>query len=240
MTQLSSITPKPDHVPPDRVFDFDFYHPETLDEDIHVAWKRLHSLAPDVFWTPRNGGHWIATRAADIRRLQLESNNFSHKGLIIPYDPNMLPHPPTTTDPPEHAQYRALILPAFTPRAIASLEGRARAIAIDTIERLHPRGECEFIDEFAKVLPITVFLEMVDLPFSDRDRLLPLAAAATRSQTTAGRHAASIAMAEYLTPFMRQRLETPGKDLISHVVNATLFGRPIAFEEALMALVNLL
>ena len=35
------------------------------DTDVHLAWRALQQAGPDIFWTPRNGGHWIATRAED-------------------------------------------------------------------------------------------------------------------------------------------------------------------------------
>jgi len=56
----------PPHVPHDRVVDFDFIHPAGAEVDPYAALKRLHD-GPDLFWTPRNGGHWVATRGDDIR-----------------------------------------------------------------------------------------------------------------------------------------------------------------------------
>src|SRR5262249_46157127 len=57
----------PSHVPSSLVHDFDLYAVEVEGGDYHGALKRLHDPGiPDIFWTPRNGGHWVATRGDDI------------------------------------------------------------------------------------------------------------------------------------------------------------------------------
>lgn len=48
----------PAHVSPELVVDFDFLHPVGADADPYLALKRLHD-GPDIFWTPRNEGHWV-------------------------------------------------------------------------------------------------------------------------------------------------------------------------------------
>ena len=41
-------------------------------------------------------------------------------------------------------------------------------------------GECEFVDAFAKRLPIVVFLRLVGLPLEDRETLLEMTEASVR------------------------------------------------------------
>ena len=60
------LAPRPDHVPEDRVIDFDYMNPELAGDDVYTALKRLHT-GKDILWSPRNGGHWIAGRADDVR-----------------------------------------------------------------------------------------------------------------------------------------------------------------------------
>ena len=48
----------------------------------------------------------------------------------------------------------------------------ARTIAVELIESLRPKGEYEFVRDFAEKLPIIVFLRMMDLPLDDREYLL--------------------------------------------------------------------
>ena len=78
------LAPVPVHVPPELVVDFDFCHPAGAEEDVHLAWHRLHS-GPAIVWSPYHGGHWIATRAEDIEHIQRDYEHFSHaNGISLP------------------------------------------------------------------------------------------------------------------------------------------------------------
>jgi hypothetical protein len=52
-------------IAPELLIDFDFFAVKAIDGDLHRCWKQLHA-GPDIFYTPRNGGHWVYTRAEDI------------------------------------------------------------------------------------------------------------------------------------------------------------------------------
>ncbi|MEX1147110.1 MAG: cytochrome P450, partial [Sphingomonadales bacterium] len=108
----------PDHVRPDQVFDFDVYFDAGLLKDVHDGYKRLHTAAPDIFYTSLNGGHWIVTRYDDQVRILKDSEHFSNRELDIPKSnsPNVMI--PLNLDPPDHVRYRALLLKYFGPKAI--------------------------------------------------------------------------------------------------------------------------
>ena len=129
----------PDHVPHERVVDFDYMNPPGAAEDVHLAWKVLHA-GPDIVWSPYYGGHWIATRGEDIEAMQKDHTHFSHRHVSIP-PVGRVQLAPLELDPPEHTAYRNLITPSFLPKAIASLEDDARALAIELIDKLAPRGD---------------------------------------------------------------------------------------------------
>jgi cytochrome P450 len=236
----SSAPVTPEHVPPHLVRDVDVFNLPGAEEDVHLAWRRLQQEGPEIFWTPRNGGHWIATRAEDIEALQLDHEHFSMAALSIPKTAASAPAIPISLDPPHHWPFRKLMQPAFLPRAVDRLEDGVRATAIRLIEALAPLGRCEFVGDFATRLPITVFMEMMDLPVADMERLRPLADTATRSPDVAERRKASGAMAQYVMTYVRQRRETPGDDLISFVGRGEVDGRPISFEETLSMVVLLM
>jgi cytochrome P450 len=225
-------SPVPAHVPPELVHDFDFFAPPGADEDVQLAWKRLHTEAPDIFWTPRNGGHWVATRAEAIQEIQIDHERFSHRVFTLPADPEQHHTPlPLGVDPPEHGPYRRIIMPAFLPKVVNAVEARLRELAAGLVADLAPRGECEFIEDFARKLPIAVFMGIVDLPFEDREILMPWAEVVVRSADQAQRREAQANMANYLASWVEQRRAAPGDDLISSVVHAKVGDRPITPEE---------
>ena len=222
----------PAHVPPELVVDFDFYALGNRPEGIQLAFAELHK-GPDIVWTPHHGGHWIATRFADIDAIQLDHEHFSHRHFTIPrseYDPTAIP---LGLDPPFHTPFRKLLMQAFTPKAVKALGDIARDTARDVITRLAPLGKCEFVGDFAKVLPIHVFLGMVDLPVEDKHYLLPLAEISVRSSDNAERMVAHGKMTDYLGRFIDERMANPGEDLLSMIGQGEIDGRPITREEVL-------
>ena len=236
MSAFESLPPveRPAHVPAELVVDFDFYRLRPQDgEDIQTAWQRVQKTSADIFWTPRNGGHWVATRAADIEAMQLDHGRFSHAKFIIPAMNSEVPALPLDRGPPEHGPFRMLINPAFAPNQLARLEAQAREVAIELVERLKPKGGCEFVGEFAKVLPIVVFLGIVDLPLSDREMLLPWADDVVRGATPEVKMRGHQNVGRYLAGWIAKRAANPGNDLISKIVHAKVKGRALTPQEIL-------
>lgn len=234
------IADQPAHVPADRVIDFDYLAPPGHEHDVHLAWHRLHDEdIPDIFWTPRYGGHWVATRAADIDAMQMDHARFSHSAVTVPRQAQQVRIVPLELDPPEHTPFRALLSPRFGPRPVADLEASVRELAIELIEGFAHRGECEFIDAFAKRLPIVVFLRLVDLPLEDREHLLEMTEASVRGD--AQRRAwANEQLAAYVGQWIAARRAQPGPDLFSAMVNAKVNGRDYTPQETFGMLINVI
>lgn len=234
MATVAERSAHPAHVPAELVRDFDFYDVPGSAEDIQAAYAAIQQANPDIFWTPHNGGHWVATRAEDILVMQRDHQHFSHRQITLPPMPEGTPRQiPLEIDPPEHARYRRPLMQALMPAIVSELESTVTKVAIEAIERVLANGECEFIEDFAKVLPIHVFLELVDLPIADKALLLPIAEDSVRGRTAEIRIAAHQKMGGYLLPIVRARRETPGNDLMSKLVNVDVGGGRISEQEAM-------
>ena len=230
----------PAHVSPERVVDFDYLAPPGHEEDVHRAWHRLHDMGvPPIVWTPHYGGHWIATRADDIDAIQIDHARFSHASVTVPKAVQTFRLVPLEMDPPEHTPFRALLSAKFGPRPVANLESSVRALANELIDGFIDDGECEFVDAFAKRLPIVVFLRLVDLPLEDREILLEMTEASVRGD--AERRAwASGELQQYVGEWIAERRARPGPDLFSAMVNAKVSGRDYTPEETFGLLVNVI
>ncbi|KHK89101.1 cytochrome P450 [Novosphingobium malaysiense] len=226
--------PKPDHVPEALVVDFDFIELPGAEDDIQAGYQAYQRGCPDIFWTPQNGGHWVATRAEDIVFMQRNTDVFSNRMVTLPPFPEGTPPSiPLEIDPPRHAQYRRPLMQFLTPGAVKHLEDGVRKVAIDQIEALLPQGGCEFIEDFAKVLPIHVFLDAVDLPREDASMLLPIAEKSVRARSIEDRIEAHREMSGYLLGWVRKRRAEPGDDLLSQIVTIDVDGEMISEDEAL-------
>lgn len=233
MGASSGVAAVPDHVPAERVYDFDIFDPPGAEQDYHLAFRRLQqSGLPDIIWTPRNGGHWLPLRGADIHHIFKDWEQFSSRVKSVPkeqYEGTVLK--PINQDPPEHGKYRALIQPWFSMPAIRKLEDEVRELSVRLIEGFRPSGGCDFVRDFAQHLPIGIFMSMVDLPESDRLPLLHL----VDQVINPGARSKQEIFAElfrYVAIKVGERRNAPGEDLISRVSTSSIDGQPITAEDA--------
>lgn len=213
------LTPKPDHVPQHLVVDHDYVHLAGLQElGAYCAAKRLHD-GPDIFWSPRHGGHWMVTRAEDVKFVQENYEIFSHEEFMIPRVLMPFKPVPLAVDPPNHARYRAVINPAFKPSAVTQMREDARALTIELAEVLLPKGRCEFVADFARIMPVTMFLRIVDLPLDRREEFVEWGIAIVSTYDPDARRDAQIRVREFLKAVMVAREGGEGTDLLTRVAN---------------------
>src|SRR5579864_1419515 len=73
-------------------------------------------------------------------------------------------------DPPRHTRLRALISKAFTPRVVADLEPRIRALSHQLLDEALAHGEVDIVAEFSGPLPMRVIAELLGIPAEDWPR----------------------------------------------------------------------
>lgn len=224
----------PIHVPRDLVFDFDLYDPPGANEDFHKSWKTFQDGRPDMIWTPRNGGHWIAMRGKLIHEIFADYEHFSSKVIIVPRERgDEIKVLPTTLDPPAHRPYRALLNAGLSPASVRAIEPDIRRLVGGAITTFLDRGHCEFVKEFAEILPINIFMRMVDLPVEDAPTLKGWVDAILRPEHPGSAAEMMGRFAEYLRPYVVARRDSPGIDLISQIVSGQVRGSPLSVTEAL-------
>ncbi|MBV9840093.1 MAG: cytochrome P450 [Sphingomonadaceae bacterium] len=226
--------PRPDHVPEALVVDFDLYDLPGLQDDPQLAMRAFQQSAPDIFWTPRNGGHWVATRAEDIDVMQKDHVRFSHHNVVLPKKPDDAPRElPLEVDPPRHTALRRPLTMALLPKVVSKLEASVRSLTVSLIEGFRDKGACEFVSEFAQILPISVFLDLVELPREDRHHLLPIVENSVRARDPDVRQGAQEAIYRYIGDTVRERRAKPGEDLLSRLINVEVDGGKISEAEAI-------
>ena len=231
----------PSHVDPARVLDFDMFGLKAVDGEYQKAiYPYTRPGSPEIFWTQSNGGHWVLVKADDIEFAMTNPTIFSASKMFVPREKN--PNPPLTPlmiDPPDHAKYKAMMAPAFAPRSVQKLGEGAREIAIELIEGFRARGKCEFIHEFAESLPIDVFMNMVELPKSDKPMLMEIGEQHVRPLTPQHHIDSMMQLQAYALQKVNERRANPGDDLISHLTRCQLDGKPLD-DHALVGMVVLL
>jgi cytochrome P450 len=226
--------PRPQHVPPDRVVDVDIYALPGGSENYHAAWKAVqNSGIPEIVWTPRNGGHWLATSGRLISHVFADYQRFSSRVIFVPKEigqhHQLLP---STLDPPIHRSFRNTLNGGLSPRAIHRMEEPIARLAAELVQSFRARGSCDFNREFAEQLPIRIFMALVDLPVEHAKRIKYLSDQTTRPDGTMSYPEAIQAMIDYVRPIAESRRGSDGGDLISQVVNSRIGDRPITEKEA--------
>ncbi|HSV52928.1 MAG TPA: cytochrome P450 [Burkholderiaceae bacterium] len=225
----------PGHIPPELVRNIDIYNMPGASLDAHAAWADVARTQPAVFYTPHHGGYWVLNRAELIATAFEDHERFASSGAIsIPATPPEIPPQlPIMADPPVHRYFRQPLNLALGPKHVNALSEQARVLAIELIDGLKARGECEFMADFAMHLPMTIFLHMVELPLSDREWLISRVEVMPRAVDQAERLRAYREIVGYLDAVVRRRALEPGQDLISRILQVKVGDRPITHEEAL-------
>jgi cytochrome P450 len=215
-----------------------------------VAWHP----EPAVLDWPEGPGFWAVTRFADVsyvsRTPELFSSWLGATQLRDP-DPEDLPHirrMMLNMDPPEHTRLRKLVNTGFTPRRLRAMEPIIRSYAAEVVDRIAPRGECDFAEEVGGEFPLLTLAEIMGAPRSDRHLLYewtnkiigyqdPTLADVERDASGRPIHPRSPRsstlreMFAYAHQLAGHKRRHPADDLISTLVHAEIDGERITDDE---------
>jgi cytochrome P450 len=240
---LTEAVHVPDHVPPEAVYDFDMRFDPGLLANPHERVRELLREAPPVFWTPRNGGRWIAIGHEEIFQASRDPEHFS-SGLMpreqmqammamMPKDMPRIPQAtPITMDPPEHGKFRGPLQKTFSPKAALARMEEIRTLADELIDKVINQGHCDFIPAIAEPLPVTVFLKMMGLPVERlaefRDLVHEFLANTTGDLVQGA--AVSRKVADAMLGEIMARKDDPKDDIISLLWQTEIDGQPMTVE----------
>lgn len=78
------------------------------------------------------------------------------------------------TDPPRHTFMRQLVNKGFTQKSVMRMEPHIRAIVTRIIDEVCERGECDFVLDISRKLPLEVICELVGVPEGDWEAMFEL------------------------------------------------------------------
>lgn len=221
------MTTTTDRVPPNLVTDFDVYQ-ESLAAPVDVFQERVADLAAKgpVLYSPAYGGHWVITGYDEIHQVLTDHESFSSypNNLVTPADFGKFI--PLELDPPDHTAYRQVLQPLFSPQRMKKLSDSIRNVVDDLIDGFGPKGEAEFISEFAHELPARIFLALMDWPLQDAplfteatDVVLFGKPGGTQEESDQARIEAGLTVAGYFQKVIEDRRSNPRVDATSILIN---------------------
>jgi cytochrome P450 len=221
------MTTAMDRVPPNLVTDFDVYEP-SLATPVDVFQQRVAELAAKgpVVYSPAYGGHWVVTGYKEVHQVLTDPKTFSSypNNLVTPADFGKFI--PLELDPPDHTAYRQVLQPLFSPQRMKKLSDDIRTVVNGLIDEFAPRGEAEFISEFAHELPARIFLALMDWPLEDAplfteatDVVLFGKPGGTQEESDQARISAGLTVAGYFQKVIEDRRSNPRDDATSKLIN---------------------
>ncbi|CND99827.1 cytochrome P450 [Mycobacterium tuberculosis] len=201
---------------------------------------RAHLLLDELrerhtaFRSTAGHGFWVLTRYDDVLAAFQDPETFSSRAIaVIDPDP-AYQWIPIMLDPPLHTTWRRLLRPFFTPVAAAALRDRITRHCADLIDGLVSRGSCDFVADFARLYPTTIFLELIGLPTERLEEFLAWEYAILHPPPSGeGRVEAMAALTAFFAELIRDRRAHPREDLISAATSFAVDGRPVTDDELL-------
>jgi cytochrome P450 len=203
--------------------------------DPYPIWDELQRACP-VAHTDRYGGVWLPTRFDDVAAIAYDTERFTSRSVVvselrppIEFAPAGVA-PPITSDPPFHQDARRMLLPVFSPAAVAKLEPSTRGYCDELIEALRGRQVVDAAEEYAQHIPVRVIANMLGLPESDADLFRGFVnhvlegVALPMDQRAQG----MIALFEYLQGHIEGHIANPRDDLISFLLGSELDGEKLS------------
>ncbi len=218
------------------MLDFDPESPE-FQEDPYPTYLELRDHHP-VFRHPTRG-FWAISRYDDVVDVLRRPEAFSSRRILDGEpgaDPSSFLPMIVILDPPRHDELRALMSRAFTPRRIAELEPRIRAIASELIDAFVEKGACDLFSEFSAPLPTTVIAELLGVPPGDRALFKEKStevASSVRPGAPPPVLAAASELAAYLAEAFEEKRKRPRDDLMSALLEAEIDGKRLNPQELL-------
>jgi len=220
------------------------------DEKLQAALKLLRAEAP-VLWvdTPGMRPFWLLSRHGDISTVERRGAPFTaaprtfltsrmaeerlERILGKPYVLRGL----LQMDDPDHAAYRAVAQPHFTPAALAAMEPWLEDWADHIVSRIAGRTDAfDFAKEIAVPFSIRGIMRLLGLPEADDDLILKLSWGLTGPEDPVRRLAdhpttaicrAGFGFQSYFDPVAADRRGCPRHDLSSVIATAEVQGEPM-------------
>ncbi len=226
--------------------------------EAYEAFRTLRREAP-VHYNERSWGKgfWNITKYEDVLNVGVDPHTFiSGKGIILDNDGvrtarenqfaqdsfgmdprgNMM----IMMDPPRHTLMRQLVNKAFTHKAVRRMEVHIRELVTKLLDNICEKGECDFVMDISRLVPLEVICEMVGVPEGDWETMFELSnrvlgfddpeyggGTENRQEITADEMQMSLELFGYLSGLVNERKANPRDDVLSALTLAEVDGQSL-------------
>lgn len=224
----------PAHVPPELIRSTNMLFNPEFNANPYDYFPRMHEVLPPIYYDVGPiGNAWQLIKHEDAFFALRHGEYFSSASATpFPRDPNdYFYFLPIEIDPPAHRKYRAIVDPMVNPQAVLKWEERIRKLANDLIDATIDKGGCEFTEDFARPLPVCVFLDLMGLPQNMRDQFVTWVVQLLKNMDPAKMIGVMKEIGDYLKEAIADKRANPDEGMISRIVHAAPDGEPLSEKE---------
>ncbi|NYI44981.1 cytochrome P450 [Nocardioides aromaticivorans] len=214
--------------------DFDFHGPSL--DNIFDTYDDLRAQCP-VGRSDKHGGFWYMMKSEDIFAAEQDPETFAvAPSMLLPAFGTDVPLIPIDIDPPEHTDYRRILLPLFTPKAIAKLDDGMHQTSRELAEEVAKLDVADASAMFARPMPTIIFSRLAGFPEEDWPKFDQWIDDIIYERTVDPEraYAAGDAVMAYFDELLKSREgQPPQDDLIEILTNAEIKGRKLNHDELL-------
>lgn len=198
---------------------------------------RLRRMAP-VFWHPESKpnepGFWVLTRLEDIKAVSQNPELFSSAigaGALISFETSGWDIPQEALaiyranmvhmDPPEHRDYRSLIMPYLAGPAAKRIEPVVKEKIAELVASIRPGEVFDLVSRFSAVTPSFTLCHLLGVPLEDREQIIAwgdILAGSGDPEYAAAAAGIHAKIYEYGWKLLNRKKEEPGNDLLSAAI----------------------
>lgn len=235
---LTGTRPVPGHVPASLIWDDDIGRYTMELDDPYVAGARLHD-GPEIVWSTHGyrgeQGAWMVVGFDAMREAFMDFERFS--SATSAGTQSLLGvtwrQVPIEFDPPEQKMYRRFLNPLLAPAAVSRMNDLVENTCAALVDRLARNKTCDFITDFAQLLPSYIFLHLMGMPQDKVEQFLDWERETLWTEDPAIRVAGARKIRDYLELELAERRARPRDDLMSTIAHADFDGRPITPDETI-------
>ena len=132
-------------------------------------WNEIREVCP-VATTERYGRAFMPVTMDAVAQIAHDTEHFSSVWVSVARpDAVRPPAPPITSDPPEHQAHRRLLLPSFSPKAVAPLEPELRRFCRSLIAELDGAETADAAADYAQHIPVHAICLLLGTPEADAE-----------------------------------------------------------------------
>lgn len=214
--------------------DFELFD-EAFVNDPYPVWKDLRDQGCPFARTERRQVSYMPTTFAGVREVAGDTDRFSSFSVSVTPTPASYDEQGNrlrsiiSSDAPEHTPERRLMLPFFAPKAVEKYREHTQDLCRQLIRGFIEDGRADLAGDYARQIPprIIALILGIDPEMSDEFTTWVQGVLELGLQDEEVRQHYSDKIRNFFVEEIKDRMENPGDDLISFLLNTELDGAPV-------------